>query len=198
MVSLLAVSWFAVSLSRSVVVDPVYINGSYSTTKTIQFGVTRGSNLGFILFSIYINDIFNIFDFTPVLYADDTCLYVKASKEKDLESLMNREIEIANLWLKANKLTINAAKSSALVITPGAKTATQKPKMLCDGLPTAVNSNVKYLGLWIDKNLKFDIHLKLVERKIACAVGILNKLKCSFPKEILLQLYHALIYPHLL
>ena len=50
----------------------------------------------------------------------------------------------------------------------------------------------------MDKNLKFDIHLKFVERKIACAVGILNKLKCYFPKEILLQLYHALIYPRLL
>ena len=96
-------------------------------------------------------------------------LYVKASKEKDLES-MNHEVEIANLWMKTNKLTINAAKSCALIITPGAKTATQKTKILCDGLPIAVNSNVKYLGLWIDKNLKFDIHPKFVERKIACTV----------------------------
>ena len=99
---------------------------------------------------IYVNVIFNIFDFPPVLYADNTCLYVKASKEKDLETLMNREVEIANRWVLANKLTINATKSSALVITPGAKTATQKPKISCDGLPIAVNSNVKYLGLWID------------------------------------------------
>ena len=111
---------------------------------------------------------------------------------------MNREVEIANRWMKANKLTINATISSALVITPEAKTATQKPKIVRGGLPIAVNSNVKYLGLWIDENLKFDIHLKFVERKIACAVGILNKLKCYFPKETLLQLYHALIYPHLL
>ena len=41
--------------------------------------------------------------------ADDTCLNVKASKEKDLESLTNSEVEIANLWMKVNKLTINAA-----------------------------------------------------------------------------------------
>ena len=133
-----------------------------------------------------------------MLYANDTCLYVKASKEKNLESLMNLEVEIANRWIKANLQTINATKSSALVITPGAKTATQKPKILCDDLPIVVNSNVKYFGLFIDENLKFDIHLKFVERKIACAVGILNKLKCYFPKEILLQLYHALIYPQLL
>ena len=108
---------------------------------------------------------------------------------------MNRDVEIANLWMKANKLTINAAKSSALVITPGNKTASLKTKVVCDSLPKAVNSDVKYLRLWIDENLKFDIRLKFVERKIVCAVGILNKLKS---KEILLQLYHALIYPHLL
>ena len=68
----------------------MYINGSYSTTKTIQFGVPQESNLGPILFSIYVNDVFNIFYFTPELYADDTCLYFKISNEKDLESLMNR------------------------------------------------------------------------------------------------------------
>ena len=48
------------------------------------------------------------------------------------------------------------------------------------------------------ESLNFDIHLKFVECKIAYAVGILNKLKCYFSKKILLELYHALIYPHLL
>ena len=100
--------------------------------------------------------------------------------------------------MKASKLTINAAKCSVIVITPGAKTATQKPKMLCDGRPIGVNGIVKYLGLWIDKYLKFDIHLKFVKRKSALTVNILNKLKCYFLTKILLQLYHALIYLHLL
>ena len=77
------------------------------------------------------------------------------------------------------------------------KTAAQKPKIQCDGRPIAVNSNVKYLGLWIDDNLNFDIHLKFVECKIAYAVGILNKLKCYFSKKNSLQLYHVLIYLHL-
>ena len=78
------------------------------------------------------------------------------------------------------------------------KTAAQKPKILCEGRPIAVNSNVKYLGLWIDDNRDFNIHLKFVKCKIVYAVGILNKLKCYFPKQILLQLYHVLIYLHLL
>ena len=78
------------------------------------------------------------------------------------------------------------------------KTATQKPKILRHGRPIAVNSHAKYLGLWIDDNLNFDIHLKFADRKIAYAVGTLNKLKCYFPKKYPLQLYHILIYLHLL
>ena len=65
---------------------------------------------------IYINDIFGNFEFAPVLYADDTCLYVKALEEEDFQNLMNCKVEKAHLWMKANKLTINPSKSNALVI----------------------------------------------------------------------------------
>ena len=68
-----------------------------------------------------------------VLYADDTCLYIKASKETNLKALVNCKVKIAYFWMNANELTINATNSSALVITPGAKTATQKPEILCCG-----------------------------------------------------------------
>ena len=57
-------------------------------------------------------------------YITLACLYVKALKEKDLETLMNRKVEKANFGMNANKLTINATKFSALVITPEAKSTT--------------------------------------------------------------------------
>ena len=154
--------------------------------------------------------------------------------------------------MNANKLTISVAKSSALVVTPEAKTASQKTKNICDDCLITVNStssgnafvsgagglrfeswlvksdtvlqttchrcdislkeavlprrndaemgpanslhayseynerfDLKFLGLWIDDNdnLKFVICLKFVERKIACAVGMLNKFKRYFPSK---------------
>ena len=81
----------------------------------MQFGVFQGSNLSPILFSVYVDDSFGNFEFARVLYADDTCLYVKTIKEEHLPNLMNCEVEKAHLWLKANKLTINAFKSKALL-----------------------------------------------------------------------------------
>jgi len=40
----------------------------------------QGSNLGPILFSVYVNYIFNNFDTPPVLCANDTCLNISAKK----------------------------------------------------------------------------------------------------------------------
>ena len=62
----------------------------------------------------------------------------------------------------------------------------------------SVQQNIKYLGLNIDDKLNFKEHIKIIERKVAYAVGILAKSKHYLPRDILLQLYHALIYYHLI
>ena len=76
------------------------------------------SNLSPIPFSIYVNDIFHNFKFEPGLYADDTCLTVRAHSADELTLSMNQEVEVACQWMKANKLTINASKSTVMVISP--------------------------------------------------------------------------------
>ena len=56
---------------------------------------------------------------------------------------MNCGAEIANLWMNANGVTIDGAKSSPLILTPGSKTATQKPEILSVGHLIVVNSTIK-------------------------------------------------------
>ena len=175
----------------------VSINGSCSSMKIVKTGVPQGSNLGPVLFSVYVNDIFNHFKSTPVLYADDTCLNVKAHKLDLLETLMNQEMEIARQWMLANKLTINTSKTKAMVISPKIKKSTFDYSIKCGESLISVQQNIKYLGLIIDDKLNFKEHIKIVERKVACAVGILAKSKHYLPQDILMQLYHALIDCHL-
>ena len=57
---------------------------------------------------------------------------------------------------------------------------------------------VKYLGVVIDFQLNFKSHILTIENKIARSVGILSKLNPFLPKSALLNLYYALIHPHLL
>ena len=50
-------------------------------------------------------------------YADDTGLTVHAHTVEEPISRMNQEVEVARQWMQANKLTINATKSTVMVIS---------------------------------------------------------------------------------
>ena len=87
----------------------------------VKSGEPQGSNLGPILFSIYVTDIFNHIKSTPVLCANDTCLNVNAHKPDLLETQMNQEMKRARQWMLANKLAINASKTKGVVINSKTK-----------------------------------------------------------------------------
>ena len=93
----------------------------------------------------------------------------------------------------ANKLTIEASKTKAMVISPKMEKSMFDYFIKCGESLISVQQNVNYLGVNIDDKLNFREHIKTVERKGACAVGILAKSKHYLSQDILLQLYHALI-----
>ena len=55
----------------------------------------------------------------PILFADDTSVYIEAENESLVISILNEELEKINTWLKANKLTLNLDKSHYMVFHRG-------------------------------------------------------------------------------
>ena len=106
---------------------------------------------------------------------------------------MNPDMEIARQWMLANKLTLNASKTKAMVISPPPKKNWYLTdySIKCGESPISVRENVKYLGLNIDNKRNFMKPVKIIEGKFACAVGILAKSKHYLPQNVLLQLNHA-------
>ena len=56
---------------------------------------------------------------------------------------------------------------------------------------------VKYLGIVIDKNLSWKIHIDNVATKLSKMVGLIAKLRHFVPQYTLLNIYRALILPYL-
>ena len=73
----------------------VKINQSCSDKQIIDYGVPQGSSLGPLFFLVYVNDMSNALASKPILFADDTCLLVKASNLESLQT--NLDIELQNL-----------------------------------------------------------------------------------------------------
>ena len=96
----------------------VIIHDNHSSKSNIDIGVSQGSSLGPLLFLLHINDLPNCISSTPRLFADDTFILVKANTSNELKYSLNYELAKINGWIVANKLTLNAAKSSAIIIKP--------------------------------------------------------------------------------
>ena len=88
----------------------VTINGQESEVKQLHCGVPQGSVLGPLLFLIFINDLPNSSDLFTLLFADDTTFQISGHDLPSLFQTANDELNKANTWFQANKLTLNVSK----------------------------------------------------------------------------------------
>ena len=73
------------------------INGYLSNVAPVSCGVSQGSNLGPLLFLVYINDLPNcLSSVSPRMLADDTNLIFAASTIANFENVVNSELRNLN------------------------------------------------------------------------------------------------------
>ena len=174
----------------------VFINNSASSSKSINIGIPQGSILGPLLFLIYVNDIKNAISCHPRFFADDTCLVLDNPSLKELENECDSEIRRLHTWCNANELQINPEKSAAIVFPPKLNSQETQLNLSYNTSNISVCESSKYLGVTIDHRLNFKPHILSLETRVSRSVGILSKLRSTFPSPTLL-LYHALVQPHL-
>ena len=100
----------------------VQLDNSKSKLRPITCGVPQGSVLGPLFFILFINDLYKCCPEGKVrLFADDTTIFFHKNNINDIISTGKNIMTQLTAWLRANKLTLNADKSSFTIFKSNKK-----------------------------------------------------------------------------
>jgi hypothetical protein len=82
----------------------------------LTLGVPQGSVLGPLMYSVFVNDIFNVDRSAKcVLYADDTAIIVSAKSRNELVDKALHTFSLFSKWFTNNRLCLNDSKTHYVV-----------------------------------------------------------------------------------
>ena len=192
----LALDWFKNYLHNRK--QYVEFKKEISETRSITCGVPQGSVLGPLLFIIYTNDLpQSIQNSKCILFADDTTIYTSASQPSEAYNMKNIDLNILCDWFKANKLSLNVSKTTYMMFNKNIQNLIINTPLKIGNAQIERVSSTKFLGLFLDDQLKWTNHLKKCKAKLASSLYALKTVKTILPRDHLRTLYYSMIHPYL-
>lgn len=185
----------------------VKIGEEKSDINVIRYGIPQGTVLGPTLFSIYINELLFLKTEAKIIaYADDTVLLVEDDCWEAVFEKASLEFSKVNQWLKQNLLTVSIEKTKCICFSIYDRCLPDTKKFAVHSYSCLVNNkegcsctdelditdSLKYLGVIIDKNLKWLEHIEYVNKKIRKLTFKFYHLRNIMPQYIMKTLYHTL------
>ena len=133
------------------------------------------------------------------MFADDTNITAAGKCLSDLEDAVNSDLEMLRKWLRANKLSLNVAKTEFQILGTKRmlkKASAQQLKIHIQNIPIKQVFQCKTLGVTVDENLCWKSNTDSICKKISCGIYALKRIKEYVDKKTLVSVYNAIIQPY--
>lgn len=157
----------------------VRVGGALSAPRGVPAGVPQGSCLGPRLYTLYINDMPTFTRTNTALYADDTAIYAKSFSAIVANKQTQIHINMLERYWDRWKLPINANKTETITFTRKyTNTKIFQPLKVYEHAIHPPKHTVKYLGVHLDRTLKFLPHIKTTLTKANARLRLIYPMMC--------------------
>ena len=175
----------------------VKFNNSVSERMEVKLGVPQGSVLAPLLFLMYTNDIECILRHSKVkLFADDTLLYISGKSLEEIIPKLNEDLENLYRWLNNRKLKANGSKTKYMIIRTRQRSINENVILKLGESILEQVTEIKYLGIVIDKFLTFRSNGEMICKKVAKKISFLARIAKKIPKFCRITIYNAIVLPY--
>lgn len=175
-------------------------NGSLAGPQITSTGLPQGSPLSTILFNIYTRELFENTDDVNILgYADDLVVFVTGKNTKNMVRKLNEYLTILTSKLEERELRLAPEKCEAVWFTKGRR-KDNPDKIMIEGQEITYKESVQYLGMTLQRNLKWDLHVgKMINKAMAGynVLKVFTRVWWGADPKVMLVAYRALIRSHL-
>ena len=130
--------------------------------------------------------------------ADDTNLLLTENSLKKLNKHINRDLKFVVPWIRANKLSLNTGKTKIVIFKSRNRKISKHLNFRISGQKIVPVDSVKYLGLTLQSDLHWKMHLTSLEKKLSRSIGLLSKIRHYVPKFLLKTIYYSIFNSHLI
>jgi hypothetical protein len=132
-----------------------------------------------LLFSIYINEVANLFDnCNAVFYADDLVLFCSSTCIQEIQDTLQLNIDKLLMWCENNFIEINVDKTKSMLVRPP-RQSTQPVQIIIDKKIIENVQCFRYLGVTIDDKVSWNEHFENVCESMNSRSFLINRHKSS-------------------
>ena len=117
------------------------------------------------------------------LFCDDISLVISAKTYDELQTKVNNDLSIIANWLRLNRLVLNYDKTNFILMGNPRESSIQCIKPSINNIYLKRIYNTKILGIEIDHNLKFDLHIHKLCKQLNSRLCLISKLKVFLPEK---------------
>jgi hypothetical protein len=123
-------------------------------------------------------------------------MLISGENQITVQSRLNNAMLDIQRWFTINNLIINAGKTLAVSFHTTQNKKPILPRVQFEGRDVPYKSDIKFLGVFINENMKWSNHIRYLSSKLNTSLYTISSLKNITNRHVLRNVYFACFHMH--